>query len=178
MILLLHDVETRIAVSRFILQCTNLCSLQALLYDTDAFFCTNIDLLGHQDSTPTGEVLLPSEEDFEMVSLVSLLSSRRQMVIVDDLNSLYSMASDGHRSEQLAIILNLLSHNARMNHSWAIATAYTTELAPTRDIANRRLSGLGGVVIDTELRDGSVRLKGISRSSWPNGEFRFDCAST
>lgn len=90
------------------------------------------------------------------------------MVIIDGLNSLYSLASDGRKSQQLSIFMKLLSHNARMNQGWVVATAFRTELGRKQEGQSQRsLTSLGDLLVDTDFQGGSVRLKG----HWPNGEF-------
>jgi hypothetical protein len=105
-------------------------------------------------------------------SLVPLLSSKRQFLIVDDLNSLYSLASDARKSQQLTILMKLLSHNARMNGSWAIAMAYRTELDHKQSAMNQRsLTALGDLLIDTDSHADSIKLKSSFKGHWTNGEF-------
>jgi len=117
-------------------------------------------------------VLLLPERDFEVSSLVSLLSSNRRLLVIDDLNSLYSLASDGRRWQQLTILMKLLSHNARMNGSWTIATAYRTELESRQSETNQRsLTALGDLLIDTRSGRDSIKLRSSQKGHWPGGEF-------
>jgi hypothetical protein len=171
-ILLLHETETKVSVSRFMLKCASLQSIDTTILDTDAFYCTNMERFAEDAlSISNGEVLLLPEQDFEVSSLVPLLSSKRQLLIVDDLNSLYSLASDTRKSQQLTILMKLLSHNARMNGSWVIATAYRTELDHRQGAMNQRsLTALGDLLIDTDSHADSIKLKS-SFKGWTNGEF-------
>jgi hypothetical protein len=169
-ILLLHDIQAKTELSRFILRCARLKPIDATVLDTDAFYCTNIDRFAEDAQAMTNsEVLLLPEQDFEMNTLLPLLSSKRGLLIIDDLNSLFSLASDKRKSHQLTILMKLLSYNARMNNSWAIATAYRTELVAKQDRGNQRsLTALGDLLIDTDFREGSLRLKGGFKGQWPN----------
>jgi hypothetical protein len=172
-ILLLHEIQAKMQLSSFMLRCASLQSIGTTILDADAFYCTNMDRFAEDaQSISNGEVLLLSEQDFEMSSLVPLLSSKRQLLIIDDLNSLYSLASDGRRSQQLTIFMKILSHNARMNGSWAIATAYRAELGHKQSAMNQRsLTALGDVLIDTDSYADSITLKSSSKGYWTNGEF-------
>jgi hypothetical protein len=172
-ILLLHETETKAKLGRFILNCANLQAIDSTILDSDAFYCTNMERFAEDtQSISRGKVLVPPEQGFEAGSLVPLLSSKRQILIIDDLNSLYSLASDGRKSQQLTILMMLFSHNARMNGSWAIATAYRTELDHTQSPMNQRsLTALGDFLIDTEAREDSIRLKSSFNGHWTNGEF-------
>jgi hypothetical protein len=170
-ILLLHDTQSKLLLSRFILACASLHSLKTTVLDTDAFYCTNMEQFVDEESLPTGQVVLLPERDFEVISMVPLLSSRRGMLIIDDVNSLYSLASDGRRSQQLAILFRLLSHNARMNGSWVVATAYRADLAQRRGANQRLLTALGDLVIDTKFLGGSVQLRAGLKDIWSNGEY-------
>lgn len=183
-ILLLHDIQAKTQLSRFILGCARLQSLDTTILDTDAFYSSNIDkLIDHDDydiqAIPRAELLLlPFEGDFEVTSLLPLVSSSRRLIIIDDLNSLYSLATDGVKSNQLRILMKLLSYNARMNDSWVIAAAYRTELTTTagggsrqEKTSRRSLTALGDLLIETYSRDGSLKLKSESNGHWPGNEF-------
>jgi len=171
-ILLLHEIQAKMPLSRFILRCADLQCLDTTILDADAFYCTNMEWFAEDvRSISKGEVLLLPEQDFDVSSLVPLLSSKRQLLIIDDLNSLYSLASDGRKSQQLTILMKLLSHNARMNGSWAIATAYRTELDIKQSAMNQRaLTSLGDILIDTDSHADSLKLKSSSNDLWTNGE--------
>jgi hypothetical protein len=172
-ILLLHETQAKVNLSRFILRCASLQSIDTTILDADAFYCTNMERFAEDaQSISRGEVLLLPERDFEVSSLLPLLSSRAQLLIVDDLNSLYSLASDTRKSQQLTILMKLLSHNARMNGSWAIATAYRTELDNKQSAMNQRsLTALGDLLIDTDSHADSIKLKSSFKGHWTNGEF-------
>ena len=123
-IILLHDIQTKTRLSHFLLRCASLESVETTVLDTDVFYCTNIDRLAEGALSPgMTELLLLPERGFEVSSLLPLLSSKRELIIIDDLNSLYSLASEERKAHQLAILMRLLSHNARVNGSWVIATA-------------------------------------------------------
>jgi hypothetical protein len=173
-VILLHDVQAKIMLSRFMLTCASLESIGTTVLDVDAFYCTNIDRLA--DGAQSGskiELLLLPERDFEVRSLTPLLSSKRGLLIIDDLNSLRSLASDGRRLHQLTILMKLLSHNARVNRSWVLATAYRTELGAKQDAAGQRsLTALGDLLVDTDFRDGMLRLRAEFKGMWPNDEIR------
>jgi hypothetical protein len=174
-ILLLHETEAKAKLSRFMLRCASLQSIDSTILDSDAFYCTNMErLAADAPSIPEGELLLLPERGFEVSSLVPLLSSKKQILILDDLNSLYSLASDGRRSQQLTILMKLLSHNARMNGSWAVATAYRAELDQKQGAMNQRsLTALGDVLIDTETHGDLIKLKSSFKGHWTDGEFSF-----
>ncbi len=172
-ILLLHDARVKVPLTRFILSCASLHSLATTVLDTDAFYCTNIERLANYSTSVTNEVLLLPEGDFEAISLLPILSSKkRALLIIDDLNSLLSLASGSRRLQQLMIIFKLLSHNATMNTSWVLATAYRTELLSGKsEPTQRSLTTFGDLIIDTEFRDGSIQLRASFKDNWPNGEY-------
>jgi hypothetical protein len=172
-ILLLHEIEAKVKLSRFMLRCASLQSIDSTILDTDAFYCTNMERLAEDTQyISKGEVQLLPERGFEVSSLVPLLSSKRQILVIDDLNSLYSLASSGRKSQQLTILMKLLSHNARMNGSWAIATAYRAELDHKQSGINQRsLTALGDLLIDTDAHGDSIKLKSSFKGHWASGEF-------
>jgi hypothetical protein len=168
-IILLHDIQAKVKLSGFLLKCASQESKDTTVLDADAFYCTNIDQLAEAQSLAKAELLLLPEKDFEVSSLLPLLSSRRELIIIDDLNSLYSLASDGRKAHQLAILMRLLSHNASVNGSWVIATAFRTDLGAKQGAENlRSLTALGDLLVDTELREGSLKLKAKGR--WESDE--------
>jgi len=172
-ILLLHDPRAKLPLGRFLLGCASLKPMNTTVLDADAFYCSNMDSFAdYIQSIPKGEALLLPEREFEVNSLLPLLSSKRELLIIDDLNSIYSLASDGRRSQQLTIFMRLLSHNARMNGSWVIATAYRPELGQKQGAANpRSLTTLGDLLVDTDYQSGSFKLRAGFKGHWPNGEF-------
>jgi hypothetical protein len=171
-ILLMHDKHARIRLSGFLLRCATLQSAYTTVLDVDAFYSSNINRFP-EDAQPiaSAEVLLLPEQDFEVSSLVPLLSSKIDLLIIDDLNSLYSLASDGRRSLQLTILMKMLSRNATSNKTWVIATAYRTEVGAKQGGTNQRsLTGLGDLLVDVDLHDGSLKLRAGFRGRWPKDE--------
>jgi len=172
-VLLLHDMRAKLQLSRFILRCAGLQSVTTIVLDTDAFYSTNMVRFAEEAQSITkAELLLLPEQGFEVSPLLlPLLSSRREMLIIDDLNSLYSLASDGRKLHQLTILMRLLSLNARLNRSWVIATAYRAEPGVKQGAVNRRsLTALGDLLVDTDSREGSLQLRTKSNGLWPNDE--------
>lgn len=172
-VFVLHDVHARLPLGRLLLRCGNLMSLTTTILDTDSFYSSNIHELVEPHLTPKGCIALMAEGDLKVDSLLGLLSSETTLLIIDDLNSLYSLASDTRRSQQLTIFMKLLSHNARMNGSWVIATAYRAEFEGRQGAQGARsLALLGDVLVDTEAAPGSITLNGRVEG-WPDGQFVF-----
>jgi hypothetical protein len=171
-ILLMHDIQARIQLSSFLLRCACLESADTTVLDADAFYCTNIDRFPEDAlSIDRAELLLLPEKDFEVSSLLPLLSSKRELLIIDGLNSLYSLASDGRKSHQLTILMNMLSRSASSNKSWVVATAYRTEQRARQGGTNQRsLTGLGDLLVDADLRGGVLKLRAGFKGRWPNDE--------
>jgi hypothetical protein len=171
-ILLMHDIQARVQLSTFLLRCASLQSVDTTVLDADTFYCTNVDRFPEDTlDLARAELLLLPEQDFEVSSLLPLLSSKREFLIIDGLNSLYSLASDGRKSHQLTVFMNMLSSNADSNKSWVVATAYRTEQSATRSGTNQRsLTGLGDLLVDADLRDGSLKLRAGFKGRWPNDE--------
>lgn len=144
-------------MGRFLMGCASALGLDAVVLDTDAFYLSNITTLARALPNPNGAVLLMTES-FEVRSLLPLLSSSRRLTVVDDLNSLYSLASDRRKSQQLGILMRLLSYNARVNNSWVVATAYRTEQQKRAWIEQRSLTDLGDLLLDADLEAGRLRF--------------------
>lgn len=169
-VLLLHDASTKMAVGRFLLECARALSLETVVVDSDAFYSSNITkLIG--DTSPTGEILLLPEGTLQIASFLPILSSG-QLTVIDDLNSLYSLASDGRRSQQLGILIRMLSYNARMNNSWVLASAYTpSQQGRKAKLDPRSLTAVGDALIDAELTENRLRFRSVSSRPWTEGEY-------
>jgi hypothetical protein len=172
-ILLMHDIMAKMQLSSFLLRCAGIQSADTTVLDADAFYCTNIDRFPEDVlSIARAELLLLPEQGFEVSSLLPLISSKREFLIIDGLNSLYSLASDGRKSHQLTILMNMLSRNASSNKSWVVATAYRTEQSARQGGTNQRsLTGLGDLLVDADFHGGSLKLRGGFKGRWPNDEF-------
>jgi hypothetical protein len=172
-ILLMHDIMAKMQLSSFLLRCASIQSADTTVLDADAFYCTNIDRFPEDVlSIARAELLLLPEQDFEVSSLLPLISSKREFLIIDGLNSLYSLASDGRKSHQLTILMNILSRNASSNKSWVVATAYRTEQSARQGGTNQRsLTGLGDLLVDADFHGGSLKLRAGFKGRWPNDEF-------
>jgi hypothetical protein len=171
-ILLMHDIKARMQLSTFLLRCASLQSADTTVLDVDAFYCTNADRFPDDVVCLAGaELLLLPEQEFEVSSLLPLISSKREFLIIDGLNSLYSLASDGRKSHQLTVLANMLSRNASSNKSWVVATAYRTEQNARHGGTNQRsLTGLGDLLVDADFRGGSLKLRAGFKGRWPNDE--------
>jgi len=171
-IVLLHDAQARGALSRFLLGCASRMPLEATVLDVDAFYCASMATLVDETSgAPKGEAVLLPDRELEVPALIPLLSSKRQLLVIDDLNSLYSLAPDGRRSQELTVFLRLLSYNAGLNGSWAVATAYRANIDDdTRVASQRSIPAVGDIVVDTDIKDGSLKLK--AKGLWPGDELR------
>ncbi|MDG7020617.1 MAG: hypothetical protein JRN23_01640, partial [Nitrososphaerota archaeon] len=156
-VILLHQAAMKTEMGRFLMGCASALGLDAVVLDTDAFYLSNITTLARALPNPNGAVLLMTES-FEVRSLLPLLSSSRRLTVVDDLNSLYSLASDRRKSQQLGILMRLLSYNARVNNSWVVATAYRTEQQKRAWIEQRSLTDLGDLLLDADLEAGRLRF--------------------
>lgn len=169
-VMLLHDTRAKLPTGRLLLGSASAMALRTCVLDTDAYYCANIDRFAALAQSITDDLFLLPDE-FEASSLTPLLSSKTQMLVIDDLNALYSLASDGRKIHQLAIMMRLLSHNARLNGSWVVATAYKTEGAKRLEDSNRRsLTSFADLVVDVAVKQGSLHLKAGFKSGWPNDE--------
>lgn len=166
-VFLLHDTMSRERLGRWLLGCAAALSLYTTVLDTDAYFSANMDVLVGDARCPTGLVATLPEGDLEVESLVTLLTSRTAMLLLDDLNSLYSLAPEGQSARRLGAFVRMVAYNARVNGSWAVATAYRTDLGDTRAPNRRSLVSAGDILVDTEIEGGSLKLK------WPNGDVYF-----
>jgi hypothetical protein len=167
--LLFHETKTRTLLGRFLLECANQQPGGATILDSSAYYCTHAaDLSGTSIPEPV-EVLLPTG-GFEPTGLLPLLSSSAPILIIDDLNSLYSLASDRRRLHQLTVLVRLLSYNAKMNGRWVVATAYRTELGGKREAKARSTTAMGDLLAEASIHEGRLRLK-ADFPAWSNGAF-------
>lgn len=168
-ILLLHGTDARAQLSRFLLRCAASQLLAASILDTDAFYCTNLDRF-IENAGYSAELMLLPEGDFQASSVLSLVSSKIRFLVIDDLNSLYSLASDRKSSHQLMASLRLLSYNAQVNKSWVIATAFRTEPIPGSHRPNQRsLTSLGDLVVYANIQGNTLSFRAELNGLWQSG---------
>lgn len=144
-------------MSSFLLGCAARKSLRTTVVDSDAFYSTHM----REFDTAAGSgqlVLFPNRSHLEARSLVPLISSRTELLVIDDLNSLYSMFSDARRSQQLAVMLRFLAYNAKVNASWVVATAYGADLERPGEASRWSVLTLGDILVDTKVSADSVML--------------------
>ena len=157
-------------MTRFLARCASESWAQTSILDVDAFYAVHAQLLAENmtDRFLDGTKVLIPLHGFKAESLPSLISSMTSCVIIDDLNSLVSLASAKSQSHQLFAFMKMLSYHSRINESWAFATAYRGEWNQQKP--NRRsLESLGDVVIEAKLEGGSVTFESKG-TGWPDGE--------
>jgi hypothetical protein len=169
-VMILHDTLSKLPTSRFLLRCAGALSLRMAVLDTDAFYCANIDKFAEDAESVTDGLILLSENGFQVSSLIPLLSSERRVLIIDDLNSLYSLAFESRRLHQLAIAMKMLAQNAKLNASWVFATAYKSEGVRRDGSDQRSLTSFADLVVDVGCLDGLLRLRAGFKDKWPGGE--------
>jgi hypothetical protein len=171
-ILAVKDAQAKASLTNLVMSCATLFPSSTTILDVDAFYCANIDRFPESAmSARDAELLLPPPaHDLDVPSLARLLLSSRRLLVIDDLNSLHSLASDDVRSHQLSILMKFLSNNARINGTWVIATAYRTELQAKQAKTKRSLFSLGDTLIEVHLSDGFLKLKARLTTDWPSNE--------
>ena len=147
------------------LACSQAQAVGATILDTDAYYCTHAIELAEANN-PDAELLLLSGRAFRVSPMLTLLSSSRRLTVIDDLNSLYALASGNRGLHQLTVLMRLLSHSAKANGSWVIATAFRAVGDQRQASTKRSVTALGDLLVDTDLRDGSLRLRG-EFGRWP-----------
>jgi hypothetical protein len=170
-----HDKETKVQVINFLTRCASRLKAQTRILDMDAFCSTQVQQLvdvKDSDFLDRAEILLPIH-GFEAESLASLITSETEFLIIDDLNSLFSLASARSQSHQLFALMKILSYHARINGSWVFATAYRSVPTKPSKINKHSLGSLADLAIETLPGDGSITLKGPAESKWPDNEFVF-----
>ena len=170
-LLLWHDIKTKTDLSRLIVGCLQHQPGPSMILDSGVFYSTNVKRITDGSGLAEARISLLPEGDFEVSALLPLVSSEVKLLVIDDLNSLYSLAADGRRLHQLTVLLKMLSYNARINDTWVIATASRTDASPRREDANQRsLATAGDMVVDAESKGNSLTLKARFMSWWPRGE--------
>lgn len=159
-----HDKDTKIRAINFLAGCASRLAIETRILDMDAFCSTRVQHLvdntniGFLDST---RLLLPSH-GFDLESLPSLISSRTGLLILDDLNSLFSLASTKSESHQLFAIMKIISYHARITKSWVIATAYRSDWNRPAKTTQRSLESLADLTLESRSEDGSTKPKAAS----------------
>lgn len=166
--LLFHETKTKFLLGRLLIECARQEPGGVTILDTSAYYCTHATELAGTSPPGPVEILLPVG-GFEVNALLPLLASTTPVVVIDDLNSLYSLASDGRRLHQLTVLMRLLAHNAQANGTLVVATAYGAELGGRRERA-RSTTAMGDLLVEAEALEGGLRLKS-EFPGWPDKTF-------
>jgi hypothetical protein len=170
-----HDKDTKIRTINFLTRCASKLKTQTRILDTDAFCSIQVQQLvdvKNSDFLNRAQILLPIH-GFEAESLASLISSNIGFLIIDDLNSLFSLASARSQSHQLFAMMRIISYHARINESWVFATAYRSASNKPSKTNKHSLESLTDLTLETLSGEGSIALKGSAVSEWPDNEFVF-----
>ena len=170
-----HDKDTKVRTFTFLTSCASKLKAKMQVLDMDAFCSIHVQRLVDVKNSefPTGmEILLPIH-GFSTESLASLIPST-EFLIIDDLNSLFSLSSASSQSHQLFAMMKLISYHARINDSWVLATAYRS--APTKLTKTNKhsLESLADFALEATSRDGAITLKGAAVTGWPDDGFAFE----
>jgi hypothetical protein len=146
-----HDKDTKMRTIKFLAGCASRLAIETTILDTDAFCSTRVQELVYNtggDFLDRTRLLLPSHE-FGVESLPLLISSKTGLLILDDLNSLFSLASARSESHRLFAIMKIISCHARVNKSWVVATAYRSDWSRAPKTNRRSLESLADLTLES-----------------------------
>jgi len=145
-----HDKDTKMRTINFLMACASKLRIETRILDTDAFCSTLISQLSDGtsgDFLDHTRIVLPAN-GFDVGYLPLLISSKTGLFIIDDLNSLFSLASVKSESHRLFAIMKIISYHAKMNKSWVIATAYRSDWNRTPNANQRSLESLADLILE------------------------------
>jgi len=174
-VFLVDGRESHLLLARFLLNCTCMADQRAVVLDTDAIFASNSKMLASQlNETCLKNIILriPSRDPTK-TSLADSIFSKYDVLIVDDLNTLYHLLSmnDYSTIRELTAITRILSYYCRENRKTAFLTVYSAGESLKKEIGQRSLFRMGDLSISTRTDDSTIRFKCDQGTAWSGNTF-------
>jgi hypothetical protein len=115
---------------------------------------------------------IPSQDPTK-TSLVNSIFSKYDVLIVDDLNTLYHFLSMDDRSaiRELTAITKILSYFCRENGKTAFLTVYSAGETLKKEVGQRSLFRIGDFSISTRIDDSTIKFTCDHGTAWPDNTF-------
>jgi hypothetical protein len=173
-IFLVEGRESHLILARFLLDCICITDKTATVLDTNTTYASNSVMLASNLGESCLEnitLLIPSQGPTKS-ALANSIFSTYDVLIVDDLNTLYHLLSTEDRSaiRELTAITKILSYFCRENGKTAFLTAYSAGESLKREGGQRSLFRMGDLSVSTSVDD-SIRFRCDHGAAWPNNTF-------
>ena len=174
-VFLVDGRASHLLLARFLLNCLCTTDNRSVVLDTDAMFASNSKGLASRLNEHCLENItlwIPSLDPTK-ASLVNLIFSKYDVLIVDDLNTLYHLISMGDYSaiRELTAMTRILSYFCRENGKTAFLTVYSAGESLKKVIGQRSLFRMGDISISTRTDDTAIRFTCDHGTAWLNNTF-------
>jgi hypothetical protein len=162
-------------LASFLLGCICSTNRTVLVLDTDAIYASNSRTLASQLSETCLEIptLRVPVHDPTKTSLVTSIFSEYDVLIVDDLNTLYHFLSMDNRSavRELTAVAKILSYFCRENGNTVFLTAYSPDEALRKEIGFRSILRMGDLSISMSMTGSKLNFRCDRGVAWPDNTF-------
>lgn len=171
-VFLFRDKKTKVNASNYILKSASILNMRTKILDADAFYCNNLISVTRrldENFMRKTELLIP-DRYFTVRSLAKILPLRSELLILDGLNSIYSLTSNGRQARQLLALAMILSYFARTNDRCVIFTIYRTGWTYARakkkeEGGRQSLASVGDILVNSNLNDRTLEFEEIELDS-------------
>ena len=169
--------SSQLRLARFLLGCICAANRTALVLDTDAIFASNSRALASQLSETCLESItlrIPAR-DPSRATLVSSIFSERDILIIDDLNTLYHFLSVDNRSavRELTALAGILSYFCRENGTTVFLTAYSPGEALRRETGHRSILRIGDFSVSMKAAGSKLYFRCDHGTAWSDNDNTF-----
>jgi hypothetical protein len=174
--ILVANRDANAAVTKFALGCLAESKVRTVLLDTSCFYGTNIQAL--TEGIPreflerTTLLTIPEGARPEAVLTELMANPEAKAILIDDLNSLNALMSEGDAKSsihELFVLIRMLSYYARINGIVIFATVYKSQRSDSN--SRRSLAAAADFQIETETEPSSITFRCESVGVWPAKKF-------
>jgi hypothetical protein len=175
-IFIINGRETNISFARFLLGCICVTKKRVLILDMNAFYASNILLLNKKltENCLGNTIITVPTDDSKLESwLISSTFSKNDLLIIDNLNTVYHLMSiNGRRFNirRLYAITSILSYLAQTNEISIFLTVYRTTSERVKNTP-RSLDQMGETSISVKIHDSTINFQCNTGRAWINGTF-------
>jgi hypothetical protein len=155
--------EANIRFAQALMKSVAEADMSSIVLDFDAFYSSNADIIftGLPKNPVDCFIRVPAPGADAEAEFSALFEAEQQVIIIDSLNSLYHLISEGNgsaRGRKMTFALASLSQLARVNHRPVILSMYRRE-GFARSGKGRPISSLSDITASVAVREGRVEIR-------------------
>ncbi len=173
-----EEREVNLRLAQFIIGLASVLKLRVLVLDTDAFYAANIISVSEKQSDNQKEgvfIRIPTNDLRLEECLVDSILTKYELLIVDDMNSLYHLFESLEKSSgsrKLHFIGRTLSYFARSENRTVVLNLYKNIMDSTPlGESSRSLAKYADLVVSVDVQDSFIRFRCNQGRAWSNNFF-------